>query len=256
MGKNREIISRLTQVYLNYGIVPISIKQRIEFPRGTKSIKVEAVFDENNVVYPLTFDPLQSRFFGVKGWYKTHNAKPGDFVIIEPVISGKRYRFHLRPQVSPHVGRITPKKTLQQIKRSKKIGRDISIVGGPINYGGLIYSPVNELGVVLLFGMVFEELGMIVEEVRGAFPDAVIRRFNGRGWTREFVEFEYKSSQYKQHKHPLEGCDIIVCWLHDWTECPLEICELNSLIRLLPRDTIEKQFKFTGDNRNDYKRKI
>ncbi|MCK4352554.1 hypothetical protein KAW65_04010 [candidate division WOR-3 bacterium] len=239
MTEKKEIISEVTQVYLNYGIIPVRRKHKIQFPAGTKSIKIEAVFDDHNVVYPLTFDTLQSRFFGVKGWYKTQNAKPGDFVIIEPVIPGKRYRFRLKPQIH----KISTERALQQIKVSKKRGRGVSIVGGPINYGGLVYAPVNEMGVVLLFGMVFEELGMIVEEVRSAFPDATIRRFNGQGWTREFVEFEYKSSHYKQHKHPLKGCDIIVCWVHDWSTCPLEICELASLIAYLPRDTIEKRFK-------------
>lgn len=233
--KNKEIANKLTQVYLNYGIIPVGEKPELGFPTGTKSVEIEAVFDDYNFVQKLTFDPLNKRLFGVKGWYKTHNAKPGDSVIIEPVIYGKRYRFHLKPQIH----NIASERTLQRIKVSKKRGRGISIVGGPINYGGLIYAPVNEMGVILLFGMVFEELGMIVEEVRIGFPDATIRRFNGQGWTKEFVEFEYKSSYYKQHKHPLHGCDIIVCWSHDWSDCPLEICELISLITLLPRDTIK-----------------
>ena len=239
MTKNKEIISKVTQVYLNYGIVPISRKHKIKFPAGTNSIKVEAVFDNYNVVYPLTFDPLQIRFFGVKGWYKTHNAKPGDFVIIEPVVPGKRYRFRLKPQIH----KVAPETALQQIKLSKKRGRAISVVGGPINYGGLVYAPVNEMGVVLLFGMIFEELGMMVEEVRSGFPDATIRRFNGKGWARESVEFEFKSLNYKAHKHPIDGCDIIVCWLHDWLDCPLEVWELGSLIKLLPKDSIEKHLK-------------
>jgi len=254
MTKNKEIISKLTQIYLNYGIVPISRRHKTEFPAGAKSVQVEAVFDGHKVVFPLTFDPLQNRFFGVKGWYKKHNAKPGDFVLVEPVVPGKRYRFRFKPQ-KQKVGPKTalqpeqPETALQQIKLSKKRGRGISLVGGPINYGGLVYAPVNEMGVVLLFGMVFEELGMIVEEVKSAFPDATIRRFNGLGWTEEFVEFEYKSSNYKQHRHPLDGCDIIVCWRHDWLECPLEVCELASLIKLLPRDrvsvSVEKRFKLT-----------
>ncbi|MEW6686710.1 MAG: hypothetical protein AB1393_10980 [Candidatus Edwardsbacteria bacterium] len=239
--KNKGIVSKLTQVYLNYGIIPIAKEYRNAFPIEKKSIKIEAVFDDNDVVYPLTFDPQQNRFFGVKGWYKTLNAKPGDFITIEPLTPQKRYRFRLKPQKYE----LSTERALQQIKISKKKGREISTVGEPINYGGLIYAPVNELGVVLLFGMVFEELGMIVEEVRSTFPDATIRRFNGRGWSREFVEFEYRSSQYKQHKHPLEDCDIIVCWLHDWNDCPhrFEVCELKSLIKLLPRGTIEKHLK-------------
>lgn len=249
MTKNKKIISKVTQVYLNYGIVPISRKHKMEFPAGTKSIRVDAVFDSHNVVYPLTFDTLQSRFFGVKGWYKTHNAKPGDFVIIEPVIDRKRYRFHLKPQVH----KVAPETALQQVKLSKKRGRSISVVGEPINYRGLVYAPINEMGVVFLFGMIFEELGMIVEEVRNSFPDATIRRFNGQGWTRELIEFEYKSSHYKKHKHPVDGCDIIVCWLHNWLDCPLEVCELANLITLLPKDTIEKRLRKLAETKSNKK---
>lgn len=31
MAKNKEIVSRITQVYLNYGIVPISSKNKADF---------------------------------------------------------------------------------------------------------------------------------------------------------------------------------------------------------------------------------
>lgn len=224
---------------MNYGIIPVSKKYKSYFPIETKSVKINVSFDDQKIVFPITFDPLQARFFGVKGWYKAHNAKPGDMVIIEPVIPNKYYRIFLKPQEI----KITQKEKLEHFWVSKKKGKGVSIVGKPINYGGLVYAPINELGVVLLFGMIFEEMGMIVEEIRSGFPDAVIRRFNGRGWTRENVEFEYKSSQYKQHKHLLSGCDIIVCWIHDWRNCPLEVWELSELIKLLPRDTVDQRLK-------------
>lgn len=236
---NNQIVSKLTRVYLNYGIVPISSKYKNQFPKGTKSIKIDVLFDDQKTPFSLTFDPLQSRFFGVKGWYTAHNAKPGDEIIIEHVIPNKLYRFCLKPKTIEGVA----KSRLEEVKISKKKGRKISIVGKPINYGGLMYAPINELGVILLFGMIFEEMGMIVEEIRSGFPDAIIRRFNGRGWTRETVEFEYKSMEYKKHNHPLNGCDIIICWIDNWGNCPLEVWELSELIKLLPRDTIDQRLK-------------
>ncbi len=232
----KEIRSKITSVYLNYGIVPVSLRHKERFPTGIKSMKLEVLFDDYDIVHPLTFDPQHNRFFGVKGWYKKHGAKPGDYVIIEPVIDGKRYRFRLAKGA-----REQKKEILKKVGKSCKKGKGISIVGKPINYGGLVYAPINELGVVLLFGMIFEEIGIIVEEIKSGFPDATIRRFNGRGWTKELVEFEYKSSQYNQHRHPINGCDIIVCWEHDWPESPLEVIELSHLIKLLPRDLIARK---------------
>jgi len=240
--KNKEIISKskLTKVYLNYGIIPIRKSPDLGLPDSKKSIKIEAIFDDYNKVQQLTYDPPQKRFFGVKGWYKTHDAKPGDFVTIEPVKTGKLYRFRFRPKKHEEI--LSEEKHLERIRVSKKSGRGISIVGKPINYGGLVYAPVNELGVVFLFGMIFEELGMIVEEVRSGFPDATIRRFNGKGWTREYAEFEYESLNFKQHKHSVDECDMIICWSHNWQDCPLEVCEMAPLIKLLPRDKLEKVY--------------
>jgi hypothetical protein len=28
-------------------------------------------------------------------------------------------------------------------------------------------------------------------------------------------------------------CDIIVCWEHDWPDCPIEVIELRDVIRKL-----------------------
>jgi hypothetical protein len=30
--------------------------------------------------------------------------------------------------------------------------------------------------------------------------------------------------------HDPAGCDIIVCWEHNWPECPLEVVELKKAI--------------------------
>jgi hypothetical protein len=32
------------------------------------------------------------------------------------------------------------------------------------------------------------------------------------------------------HLHDLSGCDLIVCWRHNWPECPVEVLELSQLI--------------------------
>jgi len=46
--------------------------------------------------------------------------------------------------------------------------------GAPIAFRGLRHAPINEQGVVYLFGMVSEELGLIVEAVQSAYPDCEV----------------------------------------------------------------------------------
>ena len=108
-----------------------------------------------------------------------------------------------------------------------------SIVGDPINFEGLIYGPLNENGVIFLFSKIHDRLGIKIEAIQATYPDAKARRKTARGWEDVWIEFEYKSSQFKIHKHDPKECDIIICWEHDWKECPIEVIELKSEIQKL-----------------------
>ena len=77
---------------------------------------------------------------------------------------------------------------------------------------------------------------MYVEEIKPGFPDCVARRFTGKGWERIFVEFEYTSLNFRDHKHDHQHCDLIVCWEHNWHECPIQVIELKSVIKGLSKD--------------------
>ena len=110
------------------------------------------------------------------------------------------------------------------------------VFGEPINFRGLRFAPVNEQGVVFLFGMLSHELGYHIEIVRTDFPDCEGKRCFDKvrnQWEHIKIEFEYKSSNFREHGHDENECDIIVCWVHDWTECPLEVLELRSTIQRL-----------------------
>jgi len=107
---------------------------------------------------------------------------------------------------------------------------DRSIVGDLINFRGLVYAPLNENGVVFLFGKVAEDLNMYVEEIKPGFPDCIARRFTGKGWERVRVEFEYSSRNFQRHGHDPAECDVIICWQHDWKDCPIEVIELRDRI--------------------------
>jgi hypothetical protein len=111
------------------------------------------------------------------------------------------------------------------------------IYGQPMDFRGLRHEPVNEQGVVLLFGMVAKELGYTVEAVQSGFPDCEAKRqIAPQRWQRVHLEFEFESRNFRDHGHPLDGCDVIVCWRHNWPDCPpqIEILELSSLIKSLP----------------------
>ena len=106
--------------------------------------------------------------------------------------------------------------------------------GNPLDFRGLRHEPVNENGVVFLFGIVARELGFLVEAVQAGFPDCEAKRQVGSGlWQRVRIEFEYESRNFRDHGHAADGCDVIVCWRHNWPECPprLEVVELCSIIR-------------------------
>jgi hypothetical protein len=122
-----------------------------------------------------------------------------------------------------------------------------SIVGDLINFRGLVYSPMNENGVIFLFGKVVEDLNMYIEEIKPGYPDCVGRRFTGKGWERVAIEFEYKSSSFKAHGHNIKECDIIVCWDHDWSDCPIEVLELHEIIKTLPQEPVEKPDEGGGE---------
>jgi len=127
-------------------------------------------------------------------------------------------------------------KTLPTTIKPKARKTKRTIYGEPIDFRGLRFAPVNEQGVVYLFGMISHELGYLIESVKTAYPDCEGKRCFDKEknqWEHVRIEFEYSSSNFKEHGHNEEGCDLIVCWIDDWPECPIEILELRSVIKYL-----------------------
>ena len=111
-----------------------------------------------------------------------------------------------------------------------------NIYGEFVNFRGLQHAPVNEQGVVFLFGMICREMGYVVEIVKTGFPDCEAKRkirSKPGMWQRVRIEFEYQSRNFRSHGHDPDQCDVIVCWEHNWTECPLEVVELKTILREL-----------------------
>ena len=97
---------------------------------------------------------------------------------------------------------------------------------------GLIHAPVNELGVVFLFGMLSEKLGFVVDSIQPNFPDCnAKRRLPNDQWQSVRIEFEFKSSNFITYSHDLTQCDMIICWENDWLDCPIEVISLKEKIK-------------------------
>jgi len=116
---------------------------------------------------------------------------------------------------------------------SRRPLKDRPLLGAPLGLPAMAYEPVNEMGVMVLFSMMAQQLGFVIESVQSGFPDceAKIEVEPGR-WQHFRIEFEYESKQFKKHGHDPNQCDLIVCWRHNWKGCPpnLQVLELSQLV--------------------------
>lgn len=103
--------------------------------------------------------------------------------------------------------------------------------GPPVIAVPLAHGPANEQGVVFLFGALALQLGFVVTRVQTEFPDCeAMWEVQPGVWQRVRVEFEYESRNFVKHLHNAEECDLIVCWIHNWAECPLRVVELRKAL--------------------------
>jgi hypothetical protein len=118
----------------------------------------------------------------------------------------------------------------------KVVGNHGTTYGDLIHFRGLEHAPINEQGVIFLFGMICRELGYVVEILKTDFPDCEAKRQVRPGvWQRVRIEFEFRSRTFRTHGHDLRQCDVIVCWENNWPDCPIEVQELKSVLpRLSP----------------------
>jgi len=106
--------------------------------------------------------------------------------------------------------------------------------GAPIRSAVMTYAPLNEAGVLFLFATVARELGFSILRLQTAYPDCEAMREVKQGrQQRVHIELEYESRNYLEHGHPLDGCDLIVCWINNWPECPLEVIELSRIVPVI-----------------------
>jgi len=111
---------------------------------------------------------------------------------------------------------------------------DRPLYGSPMWSWPMAYAPVNELGVIFLFGALSWQLGFVVHRLQPGFPDCeAMRRVADDKCQLAKIEFEIESRNFLKHRHDPKKCDLIVCWKHNWPQCPLEVLELRKLVPAL-----------------------
>jgi hypothetical protein len=123
----------------------------------------------------------------------------------------------------------------RKVTRRAEVMHDRPIYGQPM-FGPFSFAPTNEQGVLFVFGGVAHELGFSITRVQTGFPDVEAMREIGPNKCQPVkLELEYESRNFLLHMHPLDGCDGIVCWIHNWPECPLEVIELRTVVEELAK---------------------
>ena len=119
-------------------------------------------------------------------------------------------------------------------RKASAVSNGRPICGELLGIEGMHHAPLNEVGVVYLFAILAGRLGFHAESLQPGFPDCEARRCLSPGTYQSVrIEFEYESRNFRNHGHRPDGCDIIVCWVHNWEECPenLEVIELSREVR-------------------------
>jgi len=112
-----------------------------------------------------------------------------------------------------------------------KILNDRPVYGAAMMPQAMCFAPVNEMGVVFLFGALSSKLGFIVTYVGTRYPDIEAFREVAPGrWQRVRIEAEYLSRNFIEHDHDARGGDLLICWENNWPEAPMEVIALKEAL--------------------------
>jgi hypothetical protein len=87
-----------------------------------------------------------------------------------------------------------------------------SFVGDPVQWPGLVYSPLNSAGLLFALGAVAGSAGLLFEEFQDDCQTAICRRKTETGWERLKVAFAVNSSSYYDSS---DDIDLLICWVDD-----------------------------------------
>lgn len=207
---------------------------------GPREVKMDVLFrDWASIVrtlkkLPTTFEyeklsqfsqkPLTRKFggwsnapAGLKHWAETNGESAGWEDVLGLVREREVFRKRARAR------RFIPPAAIPVLP-------DRPIYGRLTRPGSMLCEPTNEAGVFFLFAAMAEELGFAVLHVQAEFPDCEALRAVGPNRSQRVrIEFEFESRNFERHGHDPKGCDLIVCWEHNWLECPLQVLVLKEI---------------------------
>lgn len=102
-----------------------------------------------------------------------------------------------------------------------------SIVGDPIQWPGLVYSPINTAGLLFVLGTVANDLGLLLEEFSGNCKTAICRRKTELGWERLTAALVVHSSEYDDEP---DAVDILICWIDDAPVAGLSTLTVSQIV--------------------------
>ena len=109
-----------------------------------------------------------------------------------------------------------------------KVRPDRPVYGRLLRPSPLVCAPVNEAGVIFLFGAMAEQMGFQMLRIQAGFPDGeALRTMEENRLQRVKIEFEYESRNFLHHGHDAAFCDLIICWEDNWPDAPVEVIELK-----------------------------
>ncbi len=171
---------------------------------------------------PKTFETRRN---GVRGGSPTEKTLP----LMNADMTGQKGQ-----DVALDLERLDPRRWEAREMRLRKapVLPDRPIFGPPMVDMALACGPTCENGVIYLFGSLARQLGFVVMRIQTEFPDCLALRYIGDDrWQLIRIEFEYESRNFLKHLHDAKKCDLIVCWEHNWKECPIEVIELREIVK-------------------------
>ena len=88
--------------------------------------------------------------------------------------------------------------------------------------------PQSECEVRERFRIINEAFGLFdVLISQEPFPDMVLRSPRNGRIVR--AEVETRSQHFVMHRHDPAGCDLIICWTHNWQEAPISVWPIAHL---------------------------
>ena len=101
----------------------------------------------------------------------------------------------------------------------------------------------SEDAVKTLFVLLSGRLGYRILGVGRTGFDYLLADKDGRVFN---AEVEFFASEFIRHRHPVEECGLLVCWIDDWQDCPIPKLTLSEIVTCFEGLTEEELEKFNA----------